>query len=81
MNKIKNIIVLTVCLMATSAFGADTATTSASTSKGILGLFDRNELAVQVGLNYQDVKSEKFSPSVGLSYFVSKNFGVRGTTV
>lgn len=78
MNKIKNVIVLTLCLIATSVLGAET--TSPATSKGILGLFTANELYGSVGMTYSDAKEGKFNPTVGASYFVSKNFGIRGST-
>ena len=72
MNKIKNIIVLTVCLMAGVAFGA---TTSDATSKDINSLFKANEFSLTLAsaVNLKGDYDANFS--VGAAYFFTQKIG------
>lgn len=45
-----------------------------------LSNFKGNELSIPVGFNYTDAKEGKFAPILGITYYITKNFGVRGTT-
>ena len=44
-------------------------------------LFNANELSAQIGMNYTDAVASKFNPSLGIGYYLTENFGIRGTTV
>ncbi len=78
----KILCLLLVCSSCFTAFGqSDSQVTAADTAKTLSGLFDRQEIAFQIGFSYSDVVSSKFNPSLGLSYFPTKYFGLRGSTV
>lgn len=54
--------------------------TCATAQTNSLSNFKGNELSLPLGFNYSDVQDSKFAPIVGVTYFVTKNLGLRGTT-
>lgn len=64
--------VLMACGLAVSAFSQETSVS--------LSNFKGNELSALVGFNYNDAKDAKFAPVVGVTYYITKHFGVRGST-
>lgn len=62
------------------ACGVASAALAQDTNSSTVSLFKGNELALPLGFNYNDAKDAKFAPVIGVTYFITKNLGVRGTT-
>jgi outer membrane protein W len=71
----KKILITALLLLSLSAFAQQKPVVNSSTP-----FFTGNELSASLGFNYSDAVSQKFSPLLGLTYYVTKNIGVRGLT-